>query len=248
VKIIPVKTRKLLPPKDDIFKLLNTSLPKLKEGDVLLVASKLLSIHQGRAKKLKVKSEKLKIIKQEAERWIQSKMSSNEPIVLTIKNHTLIPNAGIDESNAKGYILLWPKNTGLLCKQIWQFLKKKNKIKKLAIVAIDSHCVPLRWGTVGISIGHFGIEPVLDYRGKKDLFGKKLKWTRKNIVDALAAMGTFMMGEGNEQIPLVIIRGMEGLKFTNKDTRKKLVIKPKKDLYYPLLKSFKKFTCPPYAC
>jgi dihydrofolate synthase / folylpolyglutamate synthase len=48
-----------------------------------------------------------------------------------MKDNTLIPSAGIDESNANGYYILRPKNIQKMTKEIWQYLKKKCKIKKL---------------------------------------------------------------------------------------------------------------------
>jgi F420-0:gamma-glutamyl ligase len=240
MQFITVKTRKFLPPKDDIFALFDEHLPKLKEGDVLLVTSKLLSIHQGRCvKKSKFKNQKSKLVKQEADYSLPAKMVKGSEIVLTIKDHTLIPSAGIDESNANGYLILWPKNTNRLCKQVCDYLKKKHHLKKLAMIVTDSHTTPLRWGTSGISIGFYGLEPLVDYRGKRDIFGRKLKYTQANMVDALSAMAVLLMGEGAERVPMVIIRGAKFIKFTSKATYKKFVIPPQKDLYYPLLKIFR---------
>lgn len=239
MQILPIKTRALLPPKDNIFPLLNKHLPKLKEGDVLLIASKILAIHQGRCVPVG-KVDKLKLIKKEADYSLPKHKVAGADIMLTIKDSTLIPSAGIDESNGSGYFILWPTNTNALCKQICQYLKKKHKIKKLAVIATDSRTTPLRWGTTGISTGFYGLKPLRDYRGKKDIFGRKLIYTQSNIVDALSATAVMLMGEGNEKTPMVIVRNADFIKFTNKNNYKKFLISPKKDLYYPLLKIFKK--------
>jgi F420-0:gamma-glutamyl ligase len=239
MQFIPVKTRKMLPPKDDFFEVLDESLPNLKEGDVLLVASKVLAIHQGRCIKIG-KTDKHQLIKKEADYSLPSHMVNGSDIILTIKNYTLIPSAGIDESNGNGYYILWPKSVNRLLKKLVVSLKKQHHIKNLAAVAVDSHTTPLRWGTQGISIGFWGLKPLYDYRGKKDIFKRKLKYTQRNLVDTLADLGALIMGEGNEQTPAVILRGAKFVKFTNKDTYKQLVIPPKKDLYYPLLKPFLK--------
>jgi F420-0:gamma-glutamyl ligase len=160
MKFLPIKTRQLLPPKENIYKILDKHLPKLKEGDVLLIASKILALHQGRC--IKVSDvEKSALIKKEADYLLPKHKIKGSDIILTIKDSTLIPSAGIDESNGNGYYILWPKNTNQLCKKICGYLKKKFKIKKLAVIATDSHTTPLRWGTMGISIGFFGIEPNL---------------------------------------------------------------------------------------
>lgn len=240
MQFIPVKTRAILPPKDNLYGVLDESLPKLKEDDVLFITSKILSIHQGRCRTIKNKKEKLEIIRQEADYHLPDRIVNGSHIILTIKDHTLIPSAGIDESNGNGYIILWPKNVNRLLKQIALYLKRKHGIKKLALIATDSHTTPLHWGVTGVAIGFYGLEPLYDYRSKKDIFGKKLEYTQSNIVDSISATAVLLMGEGNERKPMVILRGAKFVKFTTKDTYKKFVIDPKKDLYYPLLKIFKK--------
>src|SRR3989344_628352 len=247
LEVIPIKTKKFLPPKDDLYAALK-HLPKLKQGDVLVIASKILAIHQGRTIKKnhpvirrgarsndRIKS---KIIKQEADYSLPMHLVGKSEIILTIKDRTLIPSAGIDESNGNEYYILWPKKSSKEAKRIVEYLKKRDGIKRLGVIIADSHTTPLRWGTQGISIGFFGIEPLKDYRGAKDIFGRSLKYTQSNIVDSLANLAVIMMGEGKEQTPIVIIRGFKSLKFTNKDVHRKLAIDPKKDLYYPLLKIF----------
>ncbi len=241
MQFLPIKTRPFLPPRDDIFELLDKNLPKLKEGDVLFIASKILAIHQGRCvKNLNIKNQKSKLVKQEADFSLPGNKIAGSDIILTIKDHTLIPSAGIDESNGNNYLILWPKNSNKVAKEIYQYLKKKNRLKKLAVVITDSHTTPLRWGTQGISIGFWGLNPLYDYRGKKDIFGRKIKYTQSNIVDSLSAMAVLLMGEGAEKTPLVILRGAKFIKFSGKNFYKSFVIDPKKDLYAPILKPFLK--------
>jgi F420-0:gamma-glutamyl ligase len=78
-----------------------------------------------------------------------------------------------------------------------------------------------------------------DYRSQKDIFGRELKITQANIVDALSAAAVVMMGEGNELRPMAIVRGADFVKFTAKETAKDLAIPIEDDLFYPLLKRFK---------
>ncbi len=239
MKIIKIKTRTFLPPKDDIFKLMKGYLPKLKDRDILLISSKILAIHQGRCvEKSKKQEVRSRLIQKESEGWLPARTIGKKPMMITIKNNCLIPNAGIDESNGKNFFILWPKNINTLLKKIHSYLKNENKIKNLAIISVDSRTLPMRWGTVGISTGFYGFEPVKDYRKTKDIFNKKLKYTQLNLVDSVASMGPLFMGEGNEKIPMLIVRRLKTFKFTNKNTNKKLVMDKKKDIYYPLLKHF----------
>lgn len=244
MKFIPVKTRAILPPRDDIYPVLDASLPRLREGDVLFIASKILAIHQGRCVKIDPRArggaagQKERLIKKEAEWYAHSHLRSWKNLYLSIKESTLIANAGIDESNANGYYILWPRRSSAAAREIKKYLQKKFRIKKLAVVIVDSHIVPLRRGTVGISIGFSGLEPLYDYRGAPDIFGRIIQHTTKNVVDALAAMAVMVMGEGKERTPLLVLRGGAGklVTFTDKETHRASVVPPRDDLYAPLWK------------
>lgn len=240
MKLLPIKTRALKAPKDNLYAVLDKYLPALREGDILVITSKVLAIHQGRTVRITPDLDKDKLIIKEADAYISRRRVPGQFAILTLKGHTLIPTAGIDESNADGYYILWPRRIQASTREIWRYLKKKNHLKKLGVIITDSHTIPLRYGTIGISIGFWGIKPIRDYRGTPDLFGRKLKITRTNIVDGLAAAGVLLMGEGRERTPLLLIRDANFVEFTNRDTYRQLVVPPRTDLYAPLLKVFKK--------
>lgn len=240
MNFVKVKTRVVTPPKDDIYKVMDEYLPALKEGDVLLITSKVLGIHQGRCVKTGEVKNKDELIKKEADVFIPREECPRGYVVLTVKGSTLIPSAGIDESNADGHYVLWPKEVNKLAKEICGYLKKKFAIKKLAVIITDSHVIPLRRGLMGISIGFYGLCPLKDYRGKKDIFGRVLKISQSNIVDALASMGVLLMGEGNEQTPMVIVRGAEFVDFTERETHRDAFIPIEEDIFEPLLRIFYK--------
>ncbi len=238
MEIFPIKTRKINPPKDNLFEVLNNYCPELKEKDILLITSKVVSIHQGRCLPTKLVKNKDNLIKEEADAYIDRNNVPGKHAVLTIKNNTLIPSAGIDESNANQYYILWPNNPQKEAKKIYQHLKKRFSIKNIGVIITDSRTIPLRYGTIGISIGFYGIKPLKNYIGEKDIFGRKLKMTKSNIVDALAAAGVLVMGEGEEQTPMALIRNANFVKFTNRDNYRELLVPLKKDIYYSLLKNF----------
>jgi F420-0:gamma-glutamyl ligase len=234
---IAIKTRVLKPPQDNLYEALDSSLTDLQEGDVLCITSKVLSIHQGRCVKIEPSLNKDDLVRQEAEQYLPG-TANKAGVPLTLKEHTLIPSAGIDESNAAGYYILWPINSTAAAREICQHLKQKNNLAKLAVIITDSHTIPLRWGVVGISIGFWGLNPLHDYRGQPDIFGRKLTMTQTNVVDALAATAVLIMGEGSEQTPLVIIRGADFVQFTERNMKSEFIIPPELDLYAPLLKVF----------
>ncbi len=253
--IKPIKTRVFLPPKDDLFSLIKETVIELKEKSIIVFTSKIVSIWQGRCIKTNLVKNKDDLVKKEAEFFIERAQAPKDYVVLTIKNNTLIPTSGIDESNANGYYILWPQNPVSAAKKIYNFIKKNYRLKNFGIIISDSHCVPMRAGTVGISIAYYGFYPLKDYRGKKDIFGRKMKISQLNIADSLAAAATLVMGEGREQTPIAIIEnvdphtkfgvGVDFVKFkepppfTEKGGSNPLRIKREEDIYEPLLSSVK---------
>ncbi len=195
-----------------------------------MIASKAVSFHQNRFETVKSKSDFKKLIKKEAD-----KVLDEGEMVLTLKNRILIPNAGIDNSNTPGNLaVLWPKEPFGDARDIQTDLKKTHKLKKLGVLISDSHCHPLRLGTAGIAIGWAGFEGVEDERGSKDLFGKKMHYTRIAVADNLASAANLLMGETNASIPFVIVRDFK-VKWTSKKAAEKdYFISPKECLYRSL--------------
>ena len=114
-------------------------------------------------------------------------------------------------------------------------------MKHFGVIITDSHSIPLRYGTLGISIGSYGFNPVKNYTHKPALFpGKRLKFAQANIADGLCAAATTLMGEGNEQTPVVLIRNAQFVEFDSKNLGNNLYTKAGQDIYQFLLKQFYK--------
>lgn len=230
----PIKTRIMQPPEDDFFSVLDESVTDLRDGDVLVVSSKVVAIHQGRCVKNDGTVDKEELVKNESDYYIPS--SEKNRWNLSVKYHALLLTAGIDESNSNGYFTLLPENPSEAAREIRDYLLKKFNLKNLGVIISDSHSIPFRYGTLGVSIGFYGLEPVKYFHGEKDLFGRPFKYTRINTVDALAGFGTYMMGETSEQTPLCIIRNAPHVLYSDKDNSNDLFIPPEEDIYYQLLK------------
>lgn len=231
MELLPLKSR-LIKPKDDLFSVLEKTLKragkKLHNGDILVIASKVISVSEHRIVECTSVLMEAKIAKQEADIWLGGK-----PYPFAIKNGVLIPRSGIDSSNSeKNTLILWSKDFWKSAELLRKKIMQQWKLKKFGIVISDSTCRPLRWGVSGIALAWSGFEGVEDYRGKKDLFGKKLKVTRKAVADSLAAAAGMLMGEASEKIPFVLVRD-SGATFTAK-TKKPKHIQPKEDLFYPI--------------
>ncbi len=230
---IPVRTRLVRPPRDDISDILD-ALPELREKDIVFITSKILGIHQGRCVPCDG-VDKTDLIKQEADRYLSYTHRGGFNVNLTVTDNVLIPAAGIDASNAGGYYVMWPKNVDALCADIRKRLCAKHGLRDLGVVSTDSHTTPLRYGVTGISTGLAGVEPLKDLRGRADLFGRPLALTQVDEIDALAAMAVLLMGESDECTPIVILRGWDKIVFNENASMKDFKIDPEDDLYTPLL-------------
>jgi coenzyme F420-0:L-glutamate ligase/coenzyme F420-1:gamma-L-glutamate ligase len=192
----------------------------LRDNDIVTIADKVLAVSEGRIVDLGIKpsNEAVSLSKQYGleSGFVQVVLDESDKTyggvyraILSVKNGILIANAGVDHKNApEGKAALWPKNPDSLANEIKKKLEKKTG-KKVGVIIVDSRVNPMRRGTVGIAIGSAGIEPVIDCRGNKDLFGKSLKITFINVIDDLASMAHLAMGETTERIPFVLIRNTQ---------------------------------------
>ena len=210
------------------------SLPAIQNGDVVLISSKVVAIHEGRAVLIS-DADKKELIKQEADLIIERPYWSSP---LTVAHHTFLGAAGIDESNGDGYYILLPDDILASAKRLRDWLKSEYKLNELGVIITDSHSSPFRFGATGIALGWWGIEPIEDCRGRSDLFGRKIQYERSNIVDGLAAGATVLMGEVDERIPVVIAREVPRLVFTEADTRGQLLVPFAEDTFRVLYEKY----------
>jgi len=100
---------------------------------------------------------------------------------------------------------------------------------------------------MGYALAYWGFNPLRDYRGEKDIFGRVLKITQANVADALAAAAVAVMGEGRETTPLAVISDVDFLEFGDFNFIKNnpLKVKRNEDIYAPLLSAidWKKGEC-----
>src|SRR5690606_530209 len=120
---------------------------------------------------------------------------------VTIKNNILAVNAGVDESNSNGLLVLWPRNPQESADRIRVYLKEKFGLKNVGVLITDSKTTPLRYGITGIGIAHSGFLAINDFVGTPDIFGRTLKMTKVNVMDGIAAASAVVMGEASEQTP-----------------------------------------------
>ncbi|WP_456375533.1 coenzyme F420-0:L-glutamate ligase [Methanocaldococcus sp.] len=191
----------------------------IKDGDIIVIAETLISKLEGNvidrnkiipskkaielAKKTGKDPKVVQVILDEAKEIV--KVGKNF-IITETKHGFVCANSGVDESNVSNGIKTLPKDPDKSAEKIRKEIEKLTG-KKVGVIISDSVGRPFRKGSVGIAIGVSGIIALWDRKGEKDLFGRELKTTEVAIADELASMANVVMGEANEGIPVVIIRG-----------------------------------------
>ena len=196
---------------------------ELRDGDVLVLAQKVISKAQGRLRDLRQIQPSAGAIElaercQKDARLVELVLGESRQVLRTrpgtiIVEHRLgfvCANAGIDHSNVRGddenWVLLLPEDPDASALEIRNRLEGTSGVR-LGVLIVDSHGRAWRLGTVGITIGLSGIPGVVDLRGRPDLHNYRLQITEVGAADELAAAASLVMGQAAEGTPVVHARG-----------------------------------------
>jgi coenzyme F420-0:L-glutamate ligase/coenzyme F420-1:gamma-L-glutamate ligase len=195
------------------------------EGDVLVVAQKVVSKAEGRYVEVATVEPSARAVALAAEldkdpRFVEIVLGEAKRVVrhrpgLLIVEHRLgfvMANAGIDHSNiptgaGEERVLLLPRDPDGSARALRDRLVTAFGVP-IAVIISDSFGRPWRKGTVGIAIGAAGLPAVIDMRGQSDLFGRELLVTETGFADEIAAAAGLLMGQAREALPMVLVRGM----------------------------------------
>lgn len=198
----------------------------LEDGDILVVAQKVVSKAEGRMVDLSQirpsqRAEEYSQISGKDPRLVELILRESKQ-VLRARPGTLIvehrlgfvcANAGIDHSNtvesgdqSENWVLLLPEDPDASASVLRAGLEKTYGVR-LGVMIIDSHGRAWRLGTVGTTIGLSGVPGLVDLRGRPDLFGFRLRITQVGAADELAAAASLIMGQAAEGTPVVHVRG-----------------------------------------
>ena len=125
--------------------------------------------------------------------------------------------------------MLLPEDPDASAKAISKSLSKFFT-KNISVIITDTMGRPFRNGIVGFTIGSHNIECLLDERGKKDLYGNKLRVTQIGIADELAAASSLLMGQAAQKKPVILIKGYQ-FKQNNLSDSQSLIRGEEEDLF-----------------
>ena len=225
---------------DDLCDLIAQGLARddlpLQDGDILVVAQKIISKTEGRTVDLAsvspgTEAKKLAEAVQKDPRIVELILSESKSIIrqktgVLIVEHKrgwIMANAGIDASNvgsADGQenVLLLPDDPDKSAAALRDSLMKRFDCD-VAVVISDSFGRPWRLGTTGVAIGAAGLPSLWDRRGETDLFGRELHVTQQAIGDEVATAASLLQGQTSEGKPVVLVRGFDFASYPSATSR-----------------------------
>jgi coenzyme F420-0:L-glutamate ligase / coenzyme F420-1:gamma-L-glutamate ligase len=198
----------------------------LVDGDILMLAQKIVSKSEGRwmnlaqvqpseramdlANEIEKDARLIELILQESRSVLRTRPGT---IIVEHRLGFVCANAGIDHSNVAGegnpaeeWVLLLPQDPDQSAALLRDGIKVKTGAD-IGVMIIDSHGRAWRLGVVGTTIGISGVPGLVDLRGEADLFGYNLRITQIAAADELAAAASLVMGQAAEGTPVVHVRG-----------------------------------------
>jgi coenzyme F420-0:L-glutamate ligase / coenzyme F420-1:gamma-L-glutamate ligase len=241
LEIIPVITNKEIKKGDDLVNVFTSSYKGLLDGDVVVISQKVISKQEGRLVDLSgvipsllavgigAEYEKdprlIEVILHETKRIVRME---NRILITETKHGFICANAGVDESNLpQGFVAMLPENPDESASNFRAKLQEMTG-KKIAVLIADTFGRPFREGQTNCAIGVSGMNPINDYAGTKDTFGRTLRITAIAEVDEICGAAELVMKK-TKNCPFAIIRNFD---FNQSDgTIKPLIRSEKTDLF-----------------
>ena len=217
LEIIPIKIQSEIGIDANFVDLILES-SEINDGDILVFSQKIVSKNEGSMLSLSSVNPSLlangiassygkdprliELILSESERIVRME---NGIIIVKTKHGFVCANAGIDESNVQdGYATLLPKDPDKSASLLKERIEQKTG-KNISVIISDTFGRPFRLGQTDVAIGIAGLEPILDYNGKPDTFGKIMRVTAIAVADEICSASELAMGKV-EKCPIVIVR------------------------------------------
>jgi coenzyme F420-0:L-glutamate ligase / coenzyme F420-1:gamma-L-glutamate ligase len=187
----------------DLAALIADAAPDLRDGDILVVTSKIVSKAEGRVtagpRDQAIEAETVRVV---ARRGVTTIAQTRHGLVLAA--------AGVDESNtAAGTVVLLPEDPDGSARRLRKVLHARTG-RRLGVVITDTMGRPWRAGQTDNAIGAAGVAVVRDYRGEADTFGNILEVTVAAVADEVAAAADLVKGKAL-RVPVAVVRGLAGL-------------------------------------
>jgi dehydro coenzyme F420 reductase / coenzyme F420-0:L-glutamate ligase / coenzyme F420-1:gamma-L-glutamate ligase len=190
-------------PGADLAGLICDAAPGLRDGDIVVVTSKIISKAEGRV----MRADRERAIDAETVRVV----ARRGPTRIAETRHGLVlAAAGVDSSNtAPGTVVLLPEDPDGSARRLRAAIGERRGIN-VGVVITDTMGRPWRIGQTDAAIGAAGLAPLVDHRGQADTFGNTMEVTIAAVADEIAAAADLVKGKTG-QVPVAIVRGLAGL-------------------------------------
>jgi coenzyme F420-0:L-glutamate ligase / coenzyme F420-1:gamma-L-glutamate ligase len=209
LEILPVRGIGEVVPGDDLAALITGAAPWLRDGDVLVVTSKIVSKAEGRLVEVppagpEREQARREVIHAETGRVVATR---GETRVVATHHGFVMASAGVDASNVdSARLVLLPKDPDGSARALRAALAERHGVR-VAVVISDTMGRPWRNGLTDVALGAAGIDPLRDHRGETDPYGNQLHLTQMAVVDELAAAAELVKGK-HDQVPVAVVRGL----------------------------------------
>jgi len=202
--------------------------PGLRDGDVVVVTSKVISKAEHRLVRLAPGGPDVReLVERESVRVLRRR---GDLLIAETAHGFVCANAGVDVSNVdRGWAALLPLDADRSARRIRDGLRGLLAVE-VAVVVSDTFGRPWRRGVTDVALGCAGIGPILDLRGSLDSFGRALQATEIALADELAAAADLVMGKASG-IGAAVVRGVEAGWLRQGSIRAEVVRHPGEDLF-----------------
>lgn len=208
LEVLPVRGIGDVVPGDDLAALIASAAPWLRDGDVLLVTSKIVSKAEGRLVDVPADGELRAAAREEILVAETARPVARRGQTRIVQTHHgfVMASAGIDASNVdRSRLVLLPKDPDSSARTLRAALRERHGVD-VAVIVTDTMGRPWRNGLTDVALGAAGIGPVRDHRGEVDPYGNELHITQMAVVDELAGAGELVKGKC-DQVPVAVVRG-----------------------------------------
>jgi coenzyme F420-0:L-glutamate ligase/coenzyme F420-1:gamma-L-glutamate ligase len=195
-------------PGDDLAELITAAAPWLRDGDVLVVTSKIVSKAEGQLVEIPLDEPAREAAREAALRAETSRVVARRGPTRIVQTHHgfVLAAAGIDASNVDpAHLVLLPKDPDASARWLREELRDRFSLD-VAVVITDTMGRPWRLGLTDVAIGAAGVDALVDYRGLRDPYGNELQLTQMAQIDQLAAAAELVKGK-TTQVPVAVVRG-----------------------------------------
>jgi coenzyme F420-0:L-glutamate ligase/coenzyme F420-1:gamma-L-glutamate ligase len=231
LEVLPVRGIGHVTAGDDLAEMITNAAPWLRDGDVLVVTSKIVSKAEGRLVDVPADGPDREAARREVLAAETARVVARRGPTAIVQTHHgfVMAAAGIDASNVdKTHLVLLPRDPDASARALRAALAERGL--QVGVIISDTMGRAWRHGLTDVALGAAGIAPLRDHRGEFDPYGNELQLTEMAVIDELAAAGELVKGK-TDQVPVAVVRGYPDAGTADTDGAAALLRDPASDMF-----------------